>query len=71
MFQIGQRFNLLFNFFVTTLWPLLPSITGHPLPLRDKPNGDDPGYSSPTQLSDSQQGMQGYGRFHDININIT
>lgn len=23
MFQIGQRFNLLFNFFATVLWPLL------------------------------------------------
>lgn len=71
MFQIGQRFNLLFNFLLPLDGLPFPFITGCPLPRGDKPNRDDPRYSPPTQLSDSQQGMQESRRFHDININIT
>lgn len=71
MFQIGQRFNLLFNFLLPLDGLPFPFIAGRPLPRRDKPKRDDPRYSPPTQLSDSQQGMQGSRRFHDIHINTT
>lgn len=69
MFQIGQRLNLLFNFFVTILLPL-SIIMGPFFSSRDKLNKMT--LSSPPQPNYQivSKECQATG-FHNININIT